>query len=99
MSRKTIIKSRQIPRRPASPPGEVVLRQWDKNTWVVHFHNYEDGGYHQGDYCNDLAAAEARFEERVRRELGQSPHQSQPKIYDLGMSDTEYANLYNPSDE
>lgn len=62
---QTAIRSHPIPKRPATPPGEIVLREWGDRMWATHFHNFETGGYGSGHYFESLEEAEADFEKRV----------------------------------
>jgi hypothetical protein len=93
----SIIDSYPIPPNTENPIGAIVLHRWDQQIWAIHFHNYEDNAYYQGDYCHSFPVAQAQFERRINRELGlESRQRPTPKIYDLGMSDLDYVNLYTP---
>ncbi|WP_449416020.1 DUF5049 domain-containing protein [Phormidium nigroviride] len=80
-SQRTLLKSHPIPAQPATAPGEITLHEWKPGEeWVTHFHNLQDGGYYYGNYFTDLASAEADYEARVQKYLGQTPnsHKVQP---------------------
>ena len=67
MTEKKVLRSYPIPRRPATAPGEVVLRKWCEGKWAVHFHNLEDGGYYHGHYFDDLDAATVGYEKLLAK--------------------------------
>ena len=76
MTSKKILKSCPIPQKPATPPGEITLREWcEGKEWATHFHNLEDGGYYYGHYFTNLEEAEADFQEQVKKFSGTDTHE------------------------
>jgi hypothetical protein len=63
---RKILKTHFLPKEPATPPGEIVLREWEPGVWATQFHNLEVGGYGFGHYFNSLEEAEKDFEERIK---------------------------------
>jgi hypothetical protein len=54
----------------ATAPGALVIRKLGEESaasYVVHFFNAQDGGYHSGDYTATLVQAYEAFAERARR--------------------------------
>lgn len=70
MSSDNILKSHPIPKREASAPGEIVLREWGRDQWVTHWHNLDDGGYYYGHYFTNYDEAVADYENRIAEERG-----------------------------
>ncbi len=64
-SSRKVLKSHPLPKEPATPPGEIVLREWEPGVWATHFHNQEAGGYGFGHYLTSLEEAETDFEKRI----------------------------------
>jgi hypothetical protein len=66
-----LLKSVDIEGRGAQAPGAVVMCQvGGHHPYAVHFFNKQDGGFHQGNYCETLEDAEKAFAQRVLRFLG-----------------------------
>ncbi|NEO25891.1 MAG: hypothetical protein F6K03_03085 [Kamptonema sp. SIO4C4] len=64
---KLVLKRSPLPHRPATAPGEIVLRQWDSTTWTTHFHNLQDSGYYHGSYFSERGEAEKDYEHKIQR--------------------------------
>lgn len=51
----------------AQAPGAVTLCQVRSGEWAVHFFNGQDGGFHNGNYLQNLTTAREVFAEKSER--------------------------------
>jgi len=65
---KTLLESATAPGDSMTAPLSVVLREHkvgDKTEYVVHYHNHQDKGYHNGHYTGNASEALKVFRERI----------------------------------
>ena len=63
-----LIKSKPTQGERGQSPGEVVLRKRvEEPQYVVHWHNFEIGGYYEGHYCFTQEEAEEHFDSVFER--------------------------------